>query len=640
MTNVGESSQSKKPRVNWKKENVVKTFIVSSLHEISVNGREGGSLKAMSWKNVAETLLKTHNFVVEQRQMKNHYDYLKGNYGAWAKLRNKTGNQNKFVEKLRTAPLPFPELCIQLFDGVASTGIGTWGPTATVPNPSSVTSEAEDYDTQDYYDLTQDPLPSEEDMPFRPLPQRKKLRGNKQSATDNDLAKVVMHVKDILKKPEDDEMNLCIDKLETLGWEQSPLYDVALHIFGQSSDYRKIWLHLNNERCEGWVTGHSGHPVIFSGETFSGETFSDKNPSSPATFDKNPFSDDTFRETFSGKNPSSPTTFRPPRDPSIFRRHDLFFPNSHNHITLPSGSNVGDTDSIGAEVAEADVEGRREVADGKVVGKVTGNGLYMVVRKGAEKVVEKDGGCRKSRQRKWWWPKESSEKMVVVGKSLEMMVVAGKVAGEDVVPSDQQARYRGRGRGDCYQNVLAICDFNMVFTFVWAGWEGIAHDSRVLREVVFNPTSGFLFPPTNKYYLCDAAYTCTRGFMTPYRNTRYWLPDFRRQRALTKKELFNHAHAQLRNVIERAYGVLKARFPILTQMAPYPFQIQKDVMISCFAIHNFIRKCNIQDQLFMEYNENTIFTDDQEQHEGSNEIEVDEMEWSSQDNEYMSNLRN
>ncbi|KAI3747347.1 hypothetical protein L6452_09801 [Arctium lappa] len=88
-----------------------------------------------------------------------------------------------------------------------------------------------------------------------------------------------------------------------------------------------------------------------------------------------------------------------------------------------------------------------------------------------------------------------------------------------VVPSDQQARYRGRGRGECYQNVLAIYDFNMIFTFVWAGWEGIAHDSRVLREVAFNPTSGFPFPSSNKYYLCDAAYTCTRGFMTPYRNT-------------------------------------------------------------------------------------------------------------------------
>ncbi|KAI3718853.1 hypothetical protein L6452_19738 [Arctium lappa] len=145
-----------------------------------------------------------------------------------------------------------------------------------------------------------------------------------------------------------------------------------------------------------------------------------------------------------------------------------------------------------------------------------------------------------------------------------------------VVPLNQQARYRGRGRGDCFQNVLAMCDFNMIFTYVWAGWEGIAHDARVLREVAFDPNSRFPFPPPNKYYLCDAAYPNTRGFFTPYRNTRYWLADFRRRRAVTKEEKFNHAHAQLRNVIERAYGVLKARFPILKQMAcyPYPKQIE------------------------------------------------------------------
>ena len=64
-----------------------------------------------------------------------------------------------------------------------------------------------------------------------------------------------------------------------------------------------------------------------------------------------------------------------------------------------------------------------------------------------------------------------------------------------VVPVDQQTRYRGRGKGECFQNVIGICDFDMIFTFVWAGWEGIAHDSRVLKEVAFNPTSGFPFPP-------------------------------------------------------------------------------------------------------------------------------------------------
>ncbi|XP_022017736.2 uncharacterized protein LOC118479296 [Helianthus annuus] len=206
-----------------------------------------------------------------------------------------------------------------------------------------------------------------------------------------------------------------------------------------------------------------------------------------------------------------------------------------------------------------------------------------------------------------------------------------------VVPGDQQTRYKGRGKGECFQNVLGICNFDMIFTFVWAGWEGIAHDSRVLKEVAFNPSSGFYFPPPDKYYLCDAAYTNTRGFMTPYRNTRYWLADFRRQRALTKEEKFNHAHAQLRNVIERAYGVLKARFPILKQMAPFSFPIQRDMVIAYFAIHNFIRKWNIHDQLFVEYNDNTFFGEMQQ--EESDGQSVHDMEWGSQGIEYMTTLR-
>lgn len=64
-----------------------------------------------------------------------------------------------------------------------------------------------------------------------------------------------------------------------------------------------------------------------------------------------------------------------------------------------------------------------------------------------------------------------------------------------IIPREHQTPYRGRGKGDCFQNVLAICDFNMVFTFLWAGWEGTAHDSRVLTEVVRDETSTFPFPP-------------------------------------------------------------------------------------------------------------------------------------------------
>ncbi|XP_052619625.1 uncharacterized protein LOC128125995 [Lactuca sativa] len=188
-----------------------------------------------------------------------------------------------------------------------------------------------------------------------------------------------------------------------------------------------------------------------------------------------------------------------------------------------------------------------------------------------------------------------------------------------VVPVDQQTCYRGRGKGECFQN-------------------GIAHDSRVLKELAFNSTSGFPFPPLDKYYLCDVAYTNTRGFMAPYRNTRYWLADFRRGRPLTREERFNNAHAQLRNVIERAYGVLKARFPILKQMAPYPFTVQRDIVIACVAIHNFIRKYNIEDELFRNFEEDTMVTPDV-QGRGIDRENIQGIEWGPEAVEYMRVLR-
>ena len=63
--------------------------------------------------------------------------------------------------------------------------------------------------------------------------------------------------------------------------------------------------------------------------------------------------------------------------------------------------------------------------------------------------------------------------------------------------------------------------------------------------------------------------------MAPYRHVRYWLNDFRNSsQAKGKEEIFNQSHAKLRNVIECTFGVLKARFPILKQMPPYPFDAQ------------------------------------------------------------------
>jgi hypothetical protein len=61
------------------------------------------------------------------------------------------------------------------------------------------------------------------------------------------------------------------------------------------------------------------------------------------------------------------------------------------------------------------------------------------------------------------------------------------------------------------------------------------------------------------------------------------------QRPSSKEELFNLRHSSLRNVIERVFGVLKQRFPVLREMVPYPFEMQVQFVISILTIHNFIK---------------------------------------------------
>ncbi|XP_012858642.1 PREDICTED: uncharacterized protein LOC105977807 [Erythranthe guttata] len=61
------------------------------------------------------------------------------------------------------------------------------------------------------------------------------------------------------------------------------------------------------------------------------------------------------------------------------------------------------------------------------------------------------------------------------------------------VPRSKQNAFRSR-KAIVSQNVLAICDFDLMFTYVYAGWEGSANDSLVLRNAVANDPS-FLFPP-------------------------------------------------------------------------------------------------------------------------------------------------
>jgi hypothetical protein len=61
------------------------------------------------------------------------------------------------------------------------------------------------------------------------------------------------------------------------------------------------------------------------------------------------------------------------------------------------------------------------------------------------------------------------------------------------------------------------------------------------------------------------------------------------QRPKNPKELFNLRHASLRNAIERIFGVVKRRFPILESGSEYSLQTQVGFVPALAALHNFIR---------------------------------------------------
>ncbi len=86
---------------------------------------------------------------------------------------------------------------------------------------------------------------------------------------------------------------------------------------------------------------------------------------------------------------------------------------------------------------------------------------------------------------------------------------------------DNQKPFRSR-KGTISQNVLAVVNFNMIFTFIVVGWEGSAHDGRVLNNSLLQD-----FPLIHgKFYSGDAGNSLTKYCLTPYRGTRYHLKEW------------------------------------------------------------------------------------------------------------------
>ena len=154
-------------------------------------------------------------------------------------------------------------------------------------------------------------------------------------------------------------------------------------------------------------------------------------------------------------------------------------------------------------------------------------------------------------------------------------------------------------------NIMAICDINMLFTYVWNGAPGSCHDTSVLTMAQNNDPE-FPLPPPDKYYVVDSGYPNKQGFLAPYRSSRnmvvrYHMSQFENAPPpRNKQEFFNRWHASLRSVIERTFGVWKKKWRILCDFPRYSINIQQRVVMATMGLQNFIKISNFSDTDFAE----------------------------------------
>lgn len=102
------------------------------------------------------------------------------------------------------------------------------------------------------------------------------------------------------------------------------------------------------------------------------------------------------------------------------------------------------------------------------------------------------------------------------------------------VSSIDMARYRSC-KGRISTNLLAACQFNLLFCYLLSGWEGSAADGRVFdeaRRTDFAILAG-------SYYLGDAGFPNCDALLVPYRGVRYHLKEWEQAKLQFVKVLLN-----------------------------------------------------------------------------------------------------
>lgn len=156
-------------------------------------------------------------------------------------------------------------------------------------------------------------------------------------------------------------------------------------------------------------------------------------------------------------------------------------------------------------------------------------------------------------------------------------------------------------------NVQAICDANLRFQNVVARWAGCTHDGNIWRNSTVcqefqEGVYGDYVLVGDGGYSANQKFLCTPFSMREKRTEEDWSPAERQ---------YHRAQIQTRNTIERAFGLLKRRFPVCGFGMRLRDMISAQKVITvCFILHNLAL------------------------HNGESEIEIDAEVWALMQHAY------